>query len=317
MKVLKLPLIGLILLLVFAPTATRAGCGDLDRDGTINVLDIIAYIDILFVQHGEIPLELGDINGDGTINVLDVVALIFYKYQCISDCGQFLNCPIYDHAEVSSGCLDAGDKGDIVFEVNGTSLTIYHNGAFYNCCLEYFVDYYIQSGTIRAREMDFGDLCDCYCDFDLYSTLNDIEPGTYLVSFYGIEGDLLHEETLEFGSIPELIGSTQSECLPPFKGSVQYDYSNGVLHLAHDGVEFNCTAEWDGIGITFELSGDTLRFIETNLTDETIPVPCMCDFDLTADVANIAPGNYVAEVYCVDITDEGPLLLDRRNLVLE
>jgi hypothetical protein len=47
--------------------------GDLNSDETLNVLDIVALVNIILSQEGNNPL--GDMNGDGELNVLDVVIL--------------------------------------------------------------------------------------------------------------------------------------------------------------------------------------------------------------------------------------------------
>ena len=47
--------------------------GDLNGDGTLDVLDIVALVNIILSQEGNNPL--GDMNGDGELNVLDVVIL--------------------------------------------------------------------------------------------------------------------------------------------------------------------------------------------------------------------------------------------------
>ena len=48
--------------------------GDLNGDGTINVLDVIITVNIIL---GTQPYnQLGDINGDGGINFLDIVSIV-------------------------------------------------------------------------------------------------------------------------------------------------------------------------------------------------------------------------------------------------
>ena len=48
--------------------------GDMNGDGTLDVLDIVALVNIILSQEGNNPL--GDMNGDGELNVLDVVILV-------------------------------------------------------------------------------------------------------------------------------------------------------------------------------------------------------------------------------------------------
>ena len=55
--------------------------GDLNGDTAVNIQDIVMLIDLLFSIHlGYEPtdqeLELADINFDGNLNVIDVVALV-------------------------------------------------------------------------------------------------------------------------------------------------------------------------------------------------------------------------------------------------
>jgi hypothetical protein len=46
--------------------------GDMNGDGNLNILDIVALVNVI-LSSGTNPL--GDMNGDGTLNVLDVVIL--------------------------------------------------------------------------------------------------------------------------------------------------------------------------------------------------------------------------------------------------
>jgi len=47
--------------------------GDMNEDGELNVLDIVALVNMILSEEGNNPL--GDMNGDGAYNVLDVVIL--------------------------------------------------------------------------------------------------------------------------------------------------------------------------------------------------------------------------------------------------
>ncbi len=50
------------------------GTGDMNSDGSLNVLDVVALVNAVLTGGGDGCL--GDLNGDGTENVLDVVALV-------------------------------------------------------------------------------------------------------------------------------------------------------------------------------------------------------------------------------------------------
>ena len=47
--------------------------GDVDGDGTINVIDIVLAVDLILSGNYDV---VGDVNEDGLLNVLDVVILI-------------------------------------------------------------------------------------------------------------------------------------------------------------------------------------------------------------------------------------------------
>jgi hypothetical protein len=61
--------------------------GDLTQDGTVDVFDVVASIDITFAGQPPIPSppgcpwDLSDVNCDGTTDVFDVIALIDYVFQ--------------------------------------------------------------------------------------------------------------------------------------------------------------------------------------------------------------------------------------------
>lgn len=57
-------------------------CGDVDDDGTVNILDIVYVINYKY-KSGPIPNLLGsaDVNHDTLVNILDIVYLINFKYK--------------------------------------------------------------------------------------------------------------------------------------------------------------------------------------------------------------------------------------------
>jgi len=71
-------------------TIERGTCGDINNDGSINIMDVVYVINYKY-KGGPEPLYMGmaDVNHcDGYINILDVVYLINYKYKSgpLPDC---------------------------------------------------------------------------------------------------------------------------------------------------------------------------------------------------------------------------------------
>ena len=58
------------------------GCGDVNSDGRINILDIIYLINLKY-KDGPPPVvpQFGNINNDGSIDILDIIYLINYIYK--------------------------------------------------------------------------------------------------------------------------------------------------------------------------------------------------------------------------------------------
>ncbi len=71
-----------IVILIMAATSFASDCGDVNNDGTVDVLDIVYLINYKY-KSGPAPEQLlsADVNGDGNINILDIVYLINYKYK--------------------------------------------------------------------------------------------------------------------------------------------------------------------------------------------------------------------------------------------
>lgn len=57
-------------------------CGDVNSDQTVNILDILFFIEYKFVEGPEPnSFVASDVNGDGTLDILDIIYFIDFKYQ--------------------------------------------------------------------------------------------------------------------------------------------------------------------------------------------------------------------------------------------
>jgi len=299
-------------------------CGDMNLSGQIDISDLVYLVDFMFSGGPPLPFPpTGDCDGDGSLDISDLVCWVDCWFVLPGGCTPA--CPLgqaRNHTDISGGCLRGENDGPstrgMYIEAEGNSIHVYHPGAFYQCCLMYEVQYYQYENHFLGYETDTGDLCDCYCPFNLESVIQDLSPGEYVVTLFGIEGDFIGIDTavVEAGVVEFNVG----ECTPPeVKGPpdqgdpiVNYSWSNGLLTMVHENAFFNCGAD---LVLEFEMTGDTLRFHEKNIND-MIPVPCMCYYELTSVIEGLSPGTYVAEVYNQDYPWEPDLLLDRQQINL-
>jgi hypothetical protein len=313
----------LLAILIFgvAGSVSSYDCGDLDQNDIVDIIDIIYFIDHKFKSGPPPPISNdADLDGSGVVDLLDIVYFIDFKFKG----GPDPDCPEYDHADITGFCQsspvmksdsatkDAG--GYMTVSVIGSDLYIYHWDAFYQCCLEYNVDYLISENVITAREYDTREPCDCFCHFDLESVLYDLPGGTYTVILIDEYGNIVGEEVVEIPGAPSLVGFDHSGCLDMAKGSVSYSYSNGILMMIHADAYMNCSADIEGISVEIEVLDNIIRFFEINNSSEV--VYCMCYYEVSAEVANIMPGNYIAEVYILDAPNHEPQLVDVQEIII-
>ena len=52
--------------------------GDMNQDGSLNVLDIVMMVDLILYNPNpsDIEIMIGDMNGDGSLNVIDIVMVV-------------------------------------------------------------------------------------------------------------------------------------------------------------------------------------------------------------------------------------------------
>ena len=212
--------------------------------------------------------------------------------------------------------ISLGDNGYLYTEVLGNDLHLHHINAFYQCCLEYAVDYQINGFNITATEADTGMPCDCMCYFNLESILYDLENGVYVVCLIDAMGNTVGVDTVTVNAGYGLLGYSDSGCLKdPAAGDppdIAYTYSTaGVLTMTHNNAFFNCAAK---LVVAFEQAADTLRFYKFNISNDY--AYCMCYYNISAAVGGILPGEYIAEVYEQQYPGEPIQMVDNQQIVL-
>lgn len=108
--------------------------------------------------------------------------------------------------------------------VSGDTLTVSHDKATYNCCLER-VDYSVlqSAGRIEITETEFvPNPCLCLCCYDLAVQVVDLAPGTYSLEVrwydYDVPGwvEWTGEVTVAgSGVLPRVAAVTNSGCIDP------------------------------------------------------------------------------------------------------
>lgn len=319
-----------VVLCVAGSASASVSCGDFNGNGYLDVADLVFLVGYMFAGGPPPPYPpTCDYDGNGTIDIGDLVGWASWMFSG----GWPPTCPfmvLSNHHEPSSGCLDSvaakdlgtghslspPGRGQLQVEVIDNDIHVHHLNAYYQCCLGYGVEW-VQSGSVLTGfEYDFGELCDCYCYFNLTSVIENMPGGDYTIVLMGIEGDTVGIATVTvMAGQPTVIDYGDSGCLPRFGGQtradVEYTYVGDTLWMVHHDGYFNC----GGIIATgCELVEDTIRFYEFNVSDDW--QYCMCYFEVYATVIGIIPGTYVAEVYARDYPDEPIELVDRRQIIL-
>jgi len=309
-----------VTVLLLVPDTTLAysyPAGDANGDQIVDIDDVTYLIGYIF--SGGPPavcLPCADVAYSCSVDIDDVIKIIGYVFVPGSEDLEY-GC---SHEDVQSECLEYQTRDDdsstVLIQVVENDLKIIHLNAWYQCCLEYKVDFTFDGPNITAVESDTGFECDCICHFNLRSTLYDVDPGEYVVFVIGIYGDTLATGAIVVDPESGLQAISQSECFdtPPIPRdeNIVYDYSDQTLKMTHYDAYFNCGA---GIFVDFQTAGDTLRFYEIAYFDIAAAY-CMCYFVISTDVSGIQPGAYVAEIYEKQYPWDSTNLVDTRVLEL-
>ncbi len=94
---------------------------------------------------------------------------------------------------------------------------------------------------------------------------------------------------IEHGTCKDGSGPAKTE----WPESLELTYANNVLTVKHVNGVFNCCL--DSIEVAMELDGFIIELYE----EEYAPNPCfcICPFDVTTHIANLAAGEYTVKVY--------------------
>lgn len=181
----------------------------------------------------------------------------------------------------SSGCLGglaktsgemAGPGGMVRFTVAQDTVYAYHDSAYYQCCAMFDFTLEQNGEFLDFIEADTGMECDCMCYFNLRIAAAGVEPGNYSARLW--------TEDREF-----LLG--EAEITVVGSGTVWFETRCDTLMVYHNPRNANCGSVFV---FDYEQTGRVLTFTEIDTSSAMLR--CMCDFELTAQVAGLADGEY-------------------------
>ncbi len=281
-------------------------CGDMDNSNSpLNISDITYFISWLFANGpAPFPLESADCDGNGSLTISDLTCFIDYLFNG----GNIPICPIHLHEEqtgnclgnltipptdkqtqaesYSSGCLDNFNPNDdnyMYAEFIGGDLHIYNINAYYNCCMEYHVEFTIEQDAdgihILAEEFNIGDYCYCMCYFNLEAVVYNLNPQeitNYFVTLIGIEDDTVSVDTVGVDTVT----------MGPY-GYMHCETNLNSLYIFHDNAYLNCCPAYI---VDYQIDGNEILAIER---DTLYGCDCLCYFNLESVYHYLPTGIYI------------------------
>ena len=106
-------------------------------------------------------------------------------------------------------------------EATGSTITVYHDQAEWNCCATIVFEFAQVQDTLSFSEFETfaAGACHCVCCFDLVTRVEDVAPGTYLVRVVnGETGELFGELWVAVEGLPQGQSSLGSQEQSPCGG---------------------------------------------------------------------------------------------------
>lgn len=231
-----------------------------------------------------------------TLLLTGCLILTMTALTCQSDLPPAPPAQLVQHLDTTSGCLShaatartaptaaAGTAGQskCLEATNGTEsmyaelidgvLRVYHQNAFYQCCLKYAVSYSVEDRYITATESDTGQVCDCTCLFNLESTFAGITPYAtedWIVTLVGIGGDTVGVDTV------------------PHNGTMKTEVVGHDLHIEHLNARLNCCPKFY---VEYELADNRITAMEN---DSLNGCHCLCFRNLESVLYDLEPQQYI------------------------
>lgn len=199
---------------------------------------------------------------------------------------------------------DGLSAGTVKAEASGGTVTVHHLDAYYNCASKLQLQVTVSQSEILIQEVitNPGELARCMCRYDLSVPVAGLAPGPYKVTVQDIEGKGVGSTSVTVGNSPVTITSVQSACkAPPAKtygasGAVKVTVAGGQVTILHEDAYYNCAHK---VTMKVSVAPGTLVAQEV-ITNPNDGAYCMCHYDLSAVVKNVASGAHVVKVIDAD-----------------
>ncbi len=254
------------------------------------------------------------------------------------------DCKVFEDFHAGDG--KGSDQDCIEFEYDGEGiLSIKHINAAFNCCPDSFgVEVSLEGNVITIVEQEYlTNPCFCLCLYDMEYSVGNVNPGTYTIKvvepyMHFVGDDPLLQFSVDLSTTPSgtfcvkrsgypwgINHTPEGEvtdyfgCKPapsggdlggPFQppNCFQYEYDGeGKLVIDHINAILNCCL--DSVSINVSMILDTL-FIE-EIEHAFAPCRCVCEFDVSYEINDLAPGHYVIQIIGpYELWEDEPLVLD-------
>jgi hypothetical protein len=188
-------------------------------------------------------------------------------------------------------------------QVNGSSVTVSHADAIYNCAAKVQL-----SGTVTGSDIVVTETITnpnegayCMCTYDLSIEIKGLAAGTYTAKVVDASGKLVGTASATVASMSlQVINSLQSACkgtpMLAVAGPISAKQQGGSLIIQHDDAVYNCASK---VNMTATLSGTSITVQEV-ITNPGDIANCMCTYDLSVELKGLAAGSYTVKVLDAD-----------------
>jgi hypothetical protein len=275
-------------------------CGDINGDSLSGISDIIYLVNYL-LKSGTPPNPawIADCNLDGKTSLSDVVWLINYIFKsgpapCTRKVLNLQSECLSEKSSINGTGSVPTAPDSILIQVTGNNILVTHKDALYNCCAVITTEIVQNEYQIDLYEKASNEICDCLCNFDLQTLIQNLSSGVYTLSVYNTIGQYVAGG---MATVPSGYDSHQSECKNENKqksfspDSIIIQVTGNDLQITHQNAYYNCCFILKSEVL---IEGFQVKVYEKESGD---PCHCMCYFDLVTNIYGLLGGNYIISVY--------------------